>query len=85
MLSARSKWVSMPAPARGEVVRQLGEAFRKYKEPLGKLISLEMGKILSEGQGEVQEAIDICDYACGLSRIIGGHVIPSERPDHFLM
>ena len=55
----------MPAPLRGEIVRQIGDAFRKYKEPLGKLISLEMGKILSEGYGEVQEFIDICDMAVG--------------------
>ena len=55
----------MPAPLRGEIVRQIGETFRKYKEPLGQLISLEMGKILSEGYGEVQEFIDICDMAVG--------------------
>ncbi len=85
MLAAREKWMAMPIPARGEVVRMLGEGFRKYKEPLAKLISMEMGKIYSEGLGEVQEAIDICDFACGLSRTIGGKVIPSERPDHFLL
>lgn len=58
-------------PVRGDIVRQIGEAFRAKKEPLGKLVSLEMGKILSEGLGEVQETIDVCDMACGLSRTIG--------------
>lgn len=75
-------WRMMPAPKRGEVVRQLGEAFRKYKEPLGKLVSLEVGKILSEGLGEVQEAIDICDFAVGLSRQLYGLTMHSERPGH---
>ena len=64
----------MPMPARGEIVRQIGEAFRAKKDPLGRLISLEMGKIYSEGLGEVQEVIDICDMACGLSRTIGYHI-----------
>jgi acyl-CoA reductase-like NAD-dependent aldehyde dehydrogenase len=67
-----------PAPARGEIVRQIGEALRAKKEALGLLISLEMGKIRSEGIGEVQEFIDICDLAVGLSRTIAGQVIPSE-------
>lgn len=58
-------------PVRGDIVRQIGEAFRAKKEPLGRLVSLEMGKILSEGLGEVQETIDVCDMACGLSRTIG--------------
>ena len=71
MEGARDEWFSMTMPARGEIVRQIGDAFRKYKEPLGKLLSLEMGKIYSEGMGEVQEVIDICDMACGLSRTIG--------------
>ena len=74
-----------PAPVRGEIVRQVGEAFRKKKEPLGLLISLEMGKIKSEGLGEVQEYIDICDFATGLSRTLEGKVLPSERPGHFMM
>ena len=74
-----------PAPVRGEIVRQIGEAFRKKKEPLGLLISLEMGKIKSEGLGEVQEYIDICDFATGLSRTLEGKVLPSERPGHFMM
>lgn len=75
-------WRDMPAPQRGEVIRQLGEAFRKYKEPLGKLVSLEMGKILQEGLGEVQEVIDICDFAVGLSRQLYGNTMQSERPHH---
>lgn len=75
----------MPAPQRGEIVRQIGNALREKKTDLGKLISLEMGKILSEGEGEVQEYIDICDYAVGLSRMLNGKIIPSERPNHVLM
>ncbi|KAB7506375.1 Alpha-aminoadipic semialdehyde dehydrogenase [Armadillidium nasatum] len=75
----------MPAPARGEIVRQIGQALRDKLEPLGKLVSLEMGKIKPEGIGEVQEYIDVCDFAVGLSRTIGGHVFPSERPGHALM
>lgn len=77
--------MTTPMPIRGEIVRQIGQAFRDKKEELGRLVSLEMGKILSEGLGEVQEAIDICDFACGLSRTIGGLVLPSERPNHFMM
>tara|TARA_R110000868_G_scaffold190862_1_gene434800 strand:+ start:101900 stop:103465 length:1566 start_codon:yes stop_codon:yes gene_type:complete len=80
--TAHLKWRETPAPLRGEVIRQLGNAFREYKEPLGKLISLEMGKILSEGLGEVQEAIDICDFAVGLSRQLCGSTMHSERPGH---
>ena len=66
------RWRMMPAPARGEVVRQVGEALRDYREPLGKLVSYEMGKSLQEGYGEVQEMIDICDFAVGLSRQLYG-------------
>ena len=77
-----ASWRMMPAPARGEIVRQLGEELRKVKRPLGKLISLEMGKILSEGEGEVQEAIDIADFAVGLSRQLYGATMHSERPGH---
>lgn len=69
----------MPAPGRGEIVRQIGEALRAKREALGNLVSLEMGKIRSEGIGEVQEFIDICDLAVGLSRTIAGQVLPSER------
>jgi aldehyde dehydrogenase family 7 protein A1 len=72
-------------PLRGEIVRQIGEALRAKKSALGSLISLEMGKIKSEGDGEVQEYIDICDMAVGLSRTIEGKVLPSERPGHFMM
>lgn len=85
MEAEKVRWAKTPAPVRGEVVRQIGEAFRKKKEALGLLISLEMGKIKSEGLGEVQEYIDICDFATGLSRTIEGKVLPSERPGHFMM
>lgn len=71
-----------PAPKRGEVVRQVGEELRKYKEPLGQLVSYEMGKSLQEGYGEVQEMIDICDFAVGLSRQLHGLTMHSERPLH---
>jgi aldehyde dehydrogenase (NAD+) len=76
------EWRMWPAPKRGEIVRQLGEALRKYKEPLGKLVSYEMGKSLQEGYGEVQEMIDICDFAVGLSRQLYGLTMHSERPAH---
>lgn len=72
-------------PLRGEIVRQIGDGLRKHKDALGSLLSLEVGKIKSEGLGEVQEFIDICDMAVGMSRTIGGSVIPSERPDHFMI
>eukprot|EP00128_Syssomonas_multiformis_P015401 Colp12_sorted_trinity150504_noHs@7527 len=85
VLAAKRMWQNVPAPKRGEVVRQIGELLREKKEPLGKLVSLEMGKILPEGEGEVQEYIDICDYAVGLSRMFSGSIIPSERPMHILM
>jgi len=75
-------WRMMPAPKRGEIVRQIGEALRLYKEPLGKLVSYEMGKSLQEGYGEVQEMIDICDFAVGLSRQLHGLSMHSERPGH---
>lgn len=75
-------WRMLPAPKRGEVVRQIGEELRKYKEPLGKLVSMEMGKIYQEGLGEVQEMIDICDFAVGLSRQLYGLTMHSERPLH---
>ncbi|MCS6975074.1 MAG: aldehyde dehydrogenase family protein [Cyclobacteriaceae bacterium] len=76
------EWRMWPAPRRGEVVRQIGEALRKYKEPLGKLVSYEMGKSYQEGLGEVQEMIDICDFAVGLSRQLYGLTMHSERPQH---
>lgn len=75
-------WRMVPAPKRGEIVRQYGEALRKYKDPLGRLVSYEMGKSLQEGFGEVQEMIDICDFAVGLSRQLYGLTIQSERPRH---
>lgn len=75
-------WRNVPAPKRGEVVRQIGDQLRKYKEPLGKLVSYEMGKSLQEGLGEVQEMIDICDFAVGLSRQLYGLTMHSERPKH---
>ena len=76
------QWRMVPAPRRGEVVRQIGEALRHYKEPLGQLVSYEMGKSLQEGLGEVQEMIDICDFAVGLSRQLHGLTMHSERPGH---
>ncbi|MBN3272874.1 AL7A1 dehydrogenase, partial [Polyodon spathula] len=78
-------WADIPAPKRGEIVRQIGDALRKKSKVLGSLVSLEMGKIFVEGVGEVQEYIDVCDYAVGLSRMIGGPVLPSERPGHALI
>jgi aldehyde dehydrogenase (NAD+) len=75
-------WRNWPAPKRGEVVRQLGDELRKVKEPLGQLVSYEMGKSLQEGLGEVQEMIDICDFAVGLSRQLYGLTMHSERPKH---
>lgn len=75
-------WRNIPAPKRGEIVRQIGDELRKYKEPLGKLVSYEMGKSLQEGLGEVQEMIDICDFAVGLSRQLHGLTMHSERAEH---
>ena len=79
---AFKQWRLVPAPKRGEIVRQLAEKLREYKEPLGKLVSFEMGKSLQEGLGEVQEMIDICDFAVGLSRQLYGLTMHSERPGH---
>lgn len=79
---AFKKWRMMPAPQRGEIVRQIGLKLREYKEPLGKLVSYEMGKIYQEGLGEVQEMIDICDFAVGQSRMMYGNTMHSERPRH---
>ena len=80
--SAFIEWRSWPAPKRGEIVRQVSEELRKYKQPLGELVSYEMGKSLQEGLGEVQEMIDICDFAVGLSRQLHGLTMHSERPGH---
>jgi len=82
---AFKKWQLVPAPKRGEIVRQLGNALRDAKRDLGRLVSLEAGKILAEGEGEVQEMIDICDFAVGLSRQLYGLTIASERPQHRMM
>jgi aldehyde dehydrogenase (NAD+) len=76
------EWRKVPAPERGEVVRQIGNALRDHKRDLGKLVSLETGKILAEGEGEVQEAIDIADFSVGLSRQLYGKIIQSERREH---
>src|SRR3954469_7210951 len=80
-----AEWRTRPAPKRGDLVRRLGELLREHKESLGELVSLETGKIRSEGLGEVQEMIDICDFAVGLSRQLHGLTIASERPGHRLM
>jgi aldehyde dehydrogenase (NAD+) len=83
--AAFAAWRSVPAPRRGELVRLLGEELRAAKAELGRLVTLEVGKIPSEGEGEVQEMIDICDFAVGLSRQVYGLTIASERPDHRMM
>jgi aldehyde dehydrogenase (NAD+) len=82
---AFQKWQTVPAPKRGEIVRQLGNALREAKQDLGRLVTLEAGKIIAEGEGEVQEMIDICDFAVGLSRQLYGLTIASERPLHRMM
>ncbi|MEI9980869.1 MAG: aldehyde dehydrogenase family protein [Edaphobacter sp.] len=79
------EWRLIPAPKRGELVRLLGEELRANIEPLGRLVTIEAGKILSEGLGEVQEMIDICTFAAGLSRQLAGLTVPSERPKHRMM
>jgi aldehyde dehydrogenase (NAD+) len=84
-VEAFEQWRTVPAPRRGELVRLLGEELRAAKEPLAKLVTLESGKIVQEGLGEVQEMIDICDFAVGLSRQLYGLTIASERPDHRMM
>ncbi|RMD49440.1 MAG: aldehyde dehydrogenase family protein [Ignavibacteria bacterium] len=80
--AAFREWRKIPAPKRGEVVRQIGHALREYKEPLGMLVSYEMGKSIQEGLGEVQEMIDICDFAVGQSRQLYGYTMQSERAKH---
>jgi aldehyde dehydrogenase (NAD+) len=80
--AAFKEFRKIPAPKRGEIVRQFGEELRKFKDPLGRLVSYEMGKSLQEGWGEVQEMIDICDFAVGLSRQLYGLTMHSERPNH---
>jgi aldehyde dehydrogenase (NAD+) len=80
--AAFAQWRLIPAPKRGEIVRQIGQRLRTYKEPLGTLVSYEMGKSLQEGLGEVQEMIDICDFAVGQSRMLYGFTMHSEREEH---
>ena len=82
---AYKQWRNLPAPYRGDIIRQIGDELRKFREPLGKLVSFEMGKIQAEGIGEVQEFIDICDYATGLSRMFAGQILPSERNQHVII
>lgn len=82
---AYKTWRNVPAPKRGDIVRQMREKLHHQRHALGALVSLEVGKIKAEGLGEVQEFIDIADYAVGLSRMLNGQVIPSERPGHFMM
>ena len=81
-VTAFQEWRTWPAPKRGEVVRQIGDALREHKDALGRLVALETGKIYQEGLGEVQEMIDICDFAVGLSRQLYGLTMHSERPGH---
>jgi aldehyde dehydrogenase (NAD+) len=83
--AAFQKWQTVPAPKRGEIIRQFGNALRAAKPALGRLITLEAGKIPAEGEGEVQEMIDICDFAVGLSRQLYGLTIASERPQHRML
>ena len=83
--AAFQKWQTVPAPKRGELIRQLGNALRDAKPDLGRLVTLEAGKIIPEGEGEVQEMIDICDFAVGLSRQLYGLTIASERPQHRML
>ena len=79
------KWRITPAPVRGETVRRFGNALRELKHDLGQLVTLETGKIIAEGEGEVQEMIDICDFAHGLSRQLYGLTVASERPNHRML
>ena len=81
---AMEKWIMTPAPARGQIVREMGDILRRNKDDLGRLVTLEMGKILPEGRGEVQEMVDVADFAVGLSRQLYGLTMPSERPRHRL-
>ena len=82
---AFEKWRKTPGPVRGDTVRRLGNALRELKHELGQLVTLETGKIIAEGEGEVQEMIDICDFAVGQSRMLYGLTIQSERANHRLM
>jgi len=84
MKAIQPEWMKLSMVKRGLIVQEIGTALRQYKLALGSLVTLEMGKVLSEGLGEVQEAIDICDYAVGLSRTIAGKIYASERQDHMI-
>lgn len=84
-MEAKKMWRLVPAPKRGEIVRQMREALASQIRPLGLLVALESGKIRGEGEGEIQEYVDVCEYAVGLSRMLEGKVLPSERPGHFMM
>jgi aldehyde dehydrogenase (NAD+) len=84
-VAAQKQWAMVPAPKRGEIVRRIGNAFREHLDDLGALVTLEMGKIFAEGKGEVQECVDIADFAVGLSRQCYGLTMPSERPKHRMM
>ena len=83
-VAAFAQWRSVPAPVRGQLVRRFGDALRAQREPLGRLVTIETGKPLSEGIGEVQEMIDVCEFATGLSRQLYGLTIASERPEHHM-
>jgi aldehyde dehydrogenase (NAD+) len=83
-VEAFASWRTVPAPRRGEFVRQLGAALRAHKDAIARIVTLEAGKTVPEALGEVQEMIDVCDFACGLSRQIGGLTLPSERPGHHM-
>ncbi|MCC6194513.1 MAG: aldehyde dehydrogenase family protein, partial [Burkholderiales bacterium] len=83
--AAQARWQAVPPPKRGELVRRYGNALREHKEALGTLVTLETGKLLQEGLGEVQEMIDVCDFAAGLSRQLHGLTIASERPEHRML
>jgi aldehyde dehydrogenase family 7 protein A1 len=85
MEEARDKWFEFPMIKRGLIVQEIGERFKALKKQLGSLVTIEMGKILSEGEGEIQEAIDICDYAVGLSRTLNGKTLASERDNHTII
>ena len=85
MTDCHEKWMKTPAPIRGEIVRQIGDEIRRSIKPLGQLVALEVGKIQAEGIGEIQEYVDVCDFATGLSRMLNGKVFPSERPDHYML
>ena len=80
-----NKWMTTPPPVRGDIVRQIGDRLRMYQDQLGSLIAIEVGKIKEEGDDEIQEIIDLCDFACGMSRTLQGKILPSERPGHFMM